>query len=75
MEDYNNINWLFVNKIERTSELTMEIVRDRHTAIYEFDTPAECLENFIQVKKMWREKHGKKWKFEPKSSKRFSNIR
>jgi hypothetical protein len=75
MEDYSDVNWLFVNKVERVDELTMEIIRDRHTTIYEFDTPAECLENFIQVKKMWREKHGKKWEFKRKSSKRLSDIR
>jgi hypothetical protein len=75
MKDYSDVQWVFVNRIERTDELTIEVQRDRHTTIYEYDTPEECLENLMKIKKLWREKSGKKWEFKRKSSKRFSDVR
>ena len=73
--DYSDIRWLFVMKIERVDELTIEVQRDRHTTIYSYDSPEECLENLMILKKKWREANGKKWEYQQKGKARLSHIR
>ena len=73
--DYSDIRWVFVHSIERTDELEIQVSRDRHTTIYTYDSPEQCLENLMILKKKWREASGKKWEYQQKGRTRLSYIR
>lgn len=77
MEKYNDIEWLWIQKVLRVDETHIDLVRERLITTYEFDTAAECLKDFLYLKKKWRNQYGKKREneSESKSSERLFNLR
>jgi hypothetical protein len=61
MRDYSDIEWIWVENVVRTDERHIEVIRNQFVTTYEFDTDAKCLEDFLYLRREWREYFGKKW--------------
>lgn len=54
MDRYNDIEWLWVQKVVRADETHVELIRDRFITTFEYNTAEQCLRDFLYLKKKWR---------------------
>jgi hypothetical protein len=56
--NYDDIKFIWVFSIERTSATQIEIVSGERTSIYTFKTKEECLSEYLLLQRLWRETNG-----------------